>query len=46
MQLGTNYLGHFALTGLLLPRRRERPEARVVTMSSAWPRWDGFASTT
>ena len=30
MQFGTNHLGHFALTGHLLPARR----ARVVTMSS------------
>jgi NAD(P)-dependent dehydrogenase (short-subunit alcohol dehydrogenase family) len=30
MQLGTNHLGHFALTGLLLPRIRDR----VVTISS------------
>jgi NAD(P)-dependent dehydrogenase (short-subunit alcohol dehydrogenase family) len=34
MQLGTNHLGHFALTGLLLPALLERPGARVVTMSS------------
>jgi NAD(P)-dependent dehydrogenase (short-subunit alcohol dehydrogenase family) len=34
MQLGTNHLGHFALTGLLLPRLLEQPGARVVTMSS------------
>jgi NAD(P)-dependent dehydrogenase (short-subunit alcohol dehydrogenase family) len=34
MQLGTNHLGHFALTGLLLPALLERPSARVVTMSS------------
>jgi NAD(P)-dependent dehydrogenase (short-subunit alcohol dehydrogenase family) len=32
MQFGTNHLGHFALTGLLLPKLR--PGARVVTMSS------------
>jgi NAD(P)-dependent dehydrogenase (short-subunit alcohol dehydrogenase family) len=31
LQLGTNHLGHFALTGLLLPKLRA---ARVVTMSS------------
>jgi NAD(P)-dependent dehydrogenase (short-subunit alcohol dehydrogenase family) len=31
MQLATNHLGHFALTGLLLPKLRA---ARVVTMSS------------
>jgi NAD(P)-dependent dehydrogenase (short-subunit alcohol dehydrogenase family) len=34
MQLGTNHLGHFALTGLLLPALVERPGARVVTVSS------------
>jgi NAD(P)-dependent dehydrogenase (short-subunit alcohol dehydrogenase family) len=34
MQLGTNHLGHFALTGLMLPRLLERPGSRVVTMSS------------
>lgn len=34
MQLGTNHLGHFALTGLLLERLRNTPEARVVTVSS------------
>jgi NAD(P)-dependent dehydrogenase (short-subunit alcohol dehydrogenase family) len=34
MQLGTNHLGHFALTGLLLPALLEREAARVVTMSS------------
>ena len=34
MQFGTNHLGHFALTGLLLPSLRARPGARVVTVSS------------
>ncbi|MEA2422219.1 MAG: hypothetical protein QOF55_1318 [Thermoleophilaceae bacterium] len=34
MQLGTNHLGHFALTGLLLPALLAKPSARVVTMSS------------
>jgi NAD(P)-dependent dehydrogenase (short-subunit alcohol dehydrogenase family) len=34
MQLGTNHLGHFALTGLLLGALRRRPEPRVVTVSS------------
>jgi NAD(P)-dependent dehydrogenase (short-subunit alcohol dehydrogenase family) len=34
MQFGTNHLGHFALTGLLLAQLVNRPEARVVTVSS------------
>jgi NAD(P)-dependent dehydrogenase (short-subunit alcohol dehydrogenase family) len=34
MQLGTNHLGHFALTGLLLPLLLRTPDARVVTVSS------------
>jgi NAD(P)-dependent dehydrogenase (short-subunit alcohol dehydrogenase family) len=34
MQLATNYLGHFALTGLLMPLLRESDDARVVSLSS------------
>jgi NAD(P)-dependent dehydrogenase (short-subunit alcohol dehydrogenase family) len=34
LQLGTNHLGHFALTGLLLERLLATPQARVVTVSS------------
>jgi NAD(P)-dependent dehydrogenase (short-subunit alcohol dehydrogenase family) len=34
MHIGTNHVGHFALTGLLLPALLERGGARVVTMSS------------
>ncbi len=33
-QFGTNHLGHFALTGLLLPAILAAPAARVVTVSS------------
>jgi NAD(P)-dependent dehydrogenase (short-subunit alcohol dehydrogenase family) len=34
MQFGTNHLGHFALTGLLLDRLLPTPGGRVVTVSS------------
>ena len=34
MQFGTNHLGHFALTGLLLPLLLATPASRVVTTSS------------
>jgi len=33
-QFGTNHLGHFALTGLLIPQLLSAPEPRVVTVSS------------
>ena len=33
-QIGTNHLGHFALTGLLLPTLLAAPAPRVVTISS------------
>jgi NAD(P)-dependent dehydrogenase (short-subunit alcohol dehydrogenase family) len=35
MQFGTNHLGHFALTGLLLDTINRTPDARVVTVSSS-----------
>jgi NAD(P)-dependent dehydrogenase (short-subunit alcohol dehydrogenase family) len=35
MQFGTNHLGHFALTGLLLPRLLAATRSRVVTTSSS-----------
>jgi NAD(P)-dependent dehydrogenase (short-subunit alcohol dehydrogenase family) len=34
LQFGTNHLGHFALTGLLLPILKKTPNSRVVTLSS------------
>ena len=34
LQFGTNHLGHFALTGRLLPLLLDRPGARVVTVTS------------
>lgn len=38
-QLGTNYLGHFVLTGLLMPLIVNTPGARVVTLSSLAHKW-------
>jgi NAD(P)-dependent dehydrogenase (short-subunit alcohol dehydrogenase family) len=35
LQFGTNHLGHFALTGLLIGSMEGRGDARVVTLSSA-----------
>ncbi|MFL4909492.1 oxidoreductase [Streptomyces sp. MMS24-I2-30] len=34
LQFGTNHLGHFALTGLLLPLLLRTPNARVTTVTS------------
>ena len=34
MQFGVNHLGHFALTGLLMPQLRQAENPRVVTLSS------------
>ncbi|MEV0234917.1 oxidoreductase [Nonomuraea sp. NPDC050786] len=39
MQFGTNHLGHYALTGLLLPHLLASPGARVVTVSSDAHTW-------
>jgi NAD(P)-dependent dehydrogenase (short-subunit alcohol dehydrogenase family) len=38
LQLGTNHLGHFALTGKLLPLMTDREGSRVVTVSSGMAR--------
>jgi len=35
LQFGTNHLGHFALTGLLMERLLNTEQSRVVTMSSS-----------
>ncbi len=34
LQMGTNVLGHFALTGRLIGQMQGRTDARVVTLSS------------
>jgi NAD(P)-dependent dehydrogenase (short-subunit alcohol dehydrogenase family) len=43
MQFGTNHLGHFALTGWLLPALLATPQARVVTVSSMMHLRSGMA---
>lgn len=35
LQFGTNHLGHFALTGLLLPALLNTPQSRIVTVTSS-----------
>lgn len=40
MQFGTNVLGHFALTGLLMPALQRAPAARTVWLSSV-AHWNG-----
>jgi len=39
LQFGTNFLGHFALTGHLYPLLKQTPGARVVTLSSGAYKW-------
>jgi NAD(P)-dependent dehydrogenase (short-subunit alcohol dehydrogenase family) len=39
LQFGTNHLGHFALTGLLLDLIIRTPQARVITVSSGGERF-------
>jgi NAD(P)-dependent dehydrogenase (short-subunit alcohol dehydrogenase family) len=34
LQIGTNYFGHYALTGLLLPLLEKAPGSRIITVSS------------
>ena len=34
LQIGTNHLGHFALTGRLFEALKKRPDSRIVTVSS------------
>jgi NAD(P)-dependent dehydrogenase (short-subunit alcohol dehydrogenase family) len=41
-QLAANYLGHFALTGLLLPVLTKTANSRVVSLSSLAHKWGGI----
>lgn len=43
-QMATNHLGHFALTGLLMPSLLRSPQARVVSLSSVMHRFGHFDS--
>lgn len=38
-QLATNYIGHFALTGLLIPLLNSTSDSRIVTLSSLSFKW-------
>jgi NAD(P)-dependent dehydrogenase (short-subunit alcohol dehydrogenase family) len=46
LQVGTNHLGHFALTGLLLDLMVKVPGSRVVTVSSMTYMWGRLPSET
>lgn len=39
LQIGTNHLGHFALTALLLPLLHKTPASRVVVVASLAHKW-------
>jgi len=41
-QLAANYLGHFALTGRLLPLIASTPNSRIVSLSSLAHKWSGI----
>jgi NAD(P)-dependent dehydrogenase (short-subunit alcohol dehydrogenase family) len=41
-QLAANHLGHFALTGLLLPLLVKTPHSRIVSLSSLAHKWGGI----
>ena len=41
-QLAANFLGHFALTGLLLPVLQATPDSRVVSLSSLAHNWSSM----
>jgi NAD(P)-dependent dehydrogenase (short-subunit alcohol dehydrogenase family) len=43
LQLGTNHLGHFALTAALLPALTRAPAPRIVNVSSLAHRWGRLA---
>lgn len=45
MTFGTNHLGHFAFTALVLPALRRSPAARVVTVSAIAAKWHSGALT-
>jgi NAD(P)-dependent dehydrogenase (short-subunit alcohol dehydrogenase family) len=41
-QFGVNYLGHFLLTGLLLPTIVKTPKSRIVSLYSVAANWGGI----
>ncbi len=45
IQLGTNHLGHFALTGLLMPILKKTEGSRIVTLSSMLHSWGNLDFT-